>query len=195
MAQTIEEVLTTDKQTVATVVEPPSLLAIFWTFFKIGAFTFGGGYAMISLIEQELVQRRGWMGPQDFLDCFASVQLIPGAVAINMGLFTGSKMRGAAGGLAAAAGVTLPSFVIISLIAAVFHNFHQIEMVGSFFQGVRPVIVGLILATALRIARQSLDARWKWVAALIGLVIMFTINIHPIVIVLLAATTGLFLAK
>lgn len=195
MAQIIEEVSTNDTQAMAKVVELPSLLAIFWTFFKIGAFTFGGGYAMISLIEQELVQRRGWMGPQEFLDCFAGIQLIPGAVAINMGLFTGNRMRGPAGGLVAAAGVTLPSFIIISLIASVFHNFYQIDTVASFFQGVRPVIVGLILATALRIARQTLDARWKWVAACIGLGVMFTINIHPIVIVLLAATTGIFLGR
>ena len=195
MAQIIEEVLTTKKQTTPLVTTPPSLLSIFWTFFKIGAFTFGGGYAMISLIEQELVQRQGWMQAEDFLDCFASVQLIPGAVAINMGLFTGSRMRGTAGGLVAAAGVTLPSFLIISLIAAIFHNFHELQIVSSFFQGVRPVVVGLILATALRIARQSLNARWKLVAAAVGLVIMFTINIHPIAIVLLAATTGLLLAK
>jgi chromate transporter len=150
---------------------------------------------MISLIEQELVQRQGWMQAEDFLDCFASVQLIPGAVAINMGLFTGSRMRGTAGGLVAAAGVTLPSFLIISLIAAIFHDFHELKIVSSFFQGVRPVVVGLILATALRIARQSLNARWKLVAAAVGLVIMFTTNIHPIAIVLLAATTGLLLAK
>ena len=99
-------------------------------------------------------------------------------------------MRGA-GWLAAAAGVTLPSFIIISLIAAVFHNFHEWEIVSSFFYGVRPVVVGLILATALRIARQTLDARWKWLAAAAGLVIMFSVNVHPIAIVLLAAITGL----
>jgi len=195
MAQNVKTVLNTPQEAASTMGKiQPSLWSVFWTFFKIGAFTFGGGYAMISLIEQELVQRQGWMQPNDFLECFASVQLIPGAVAINMGLFTGHKMRGAAGGLAAAAGVTLPSFIIISLIAAVFHNFHEWEIVSSFFYGVRPVVVGLILATALRIARQTLDARWKWLAAAAGLVIMFSVNVHPIAIVLLAAITGLLLA-
>jgi len=173
---------------------PPTLWAVFWTFFKIGAFTFGGGIAMISLIEQELVQRQRWIQPSEFLDCVSSVQLIPGAVAINMALFTGHRMRGMAGGLLAAAGVTLPSFLVMSVIAAAFDGFHKSRLVSNFFQGVRPVVVGLILATALRIGRQTLDQRWKWIAVISGLVTMFLFRVHPIAIVLLAAIAGLVLA-
>lgn len=191
----MEESVTSGQETVAAMASPPNLWVIFRTFFTIGAFTFGGGFAMISLIEQELVHRQGWLDPSEFLDCVSSVQLIPGAVAINMALLTGYRIRGLAGGLVATLGVALPSFLVISIIAAVFENFHNSAVVSAFFQGVRPVVVGLILATALRIGRQTLDARWKWIAVVVGLTIMLLLQIHPIAIVLLAAGAGLLLAK
>ena len=149
---------------------------------------------MISLIEQELVQRQQWIQPSEFLDCVSSVQLIPGAVAINIALFTGHRMRGIAGGLVAATGVALPSFLVISAIATAFGDFHKSQIASNFFQGVRPVVVGLILATALRIGGQTLNARWKWIAVIVGLAILFLLNIHPIIIVLMAAASGLLFA-
>lgn len=190
----MEKPVSVRKKPIPVTASRPSLWSIFWTFFKIGAFTFGGGFAMISLIEQELVYRRRWIQPSDFLDSVSSVQLIPGAVAINMALFTGHRIRGLAGGLAAATGVTLPSFVVISVIAGVFSDFHESQIASSFFQGVRPVVVGLILATALRIGSQTLDEKWKWIATIVGLGVMFLLQAHPIIIVLLAAITGLLLA-
>ncbi|NLK07442.1 MAG: chromate transporter [Firmicutes bacterium] len=196
MVETLGEIISTEQKAIPiTVVKPPGLLAIFWTFFKIGAFTFGGGYAMISLIKRELVDNKGWIEAKDFADCFASTQLIPGAVAINMGLVTGSAISGTAGGLVAAFGVTLPSFIIISLIAAVFHNLHQLEAVKSFFKGVQPVIVGLILATAMDLARQNINKRWKWLTAAGGLVLMLAVNIHPVVIIAAASGFSLILNK
>jgi chromate transporter len=194
MAQIMEKSVGGEKQTNPIITTFPSLWSIFWTFLKIGAFTFGGGFAMISLIEQELVQRQRWIQPSEFLDCVSSVQLIPGAVAINMSLFTGYRMRGTVGGLVAAAGVALPSFVVISAIAAAFGDFHNSKVAVNFFLGVRPVVVGLILATALRIGGQTLDVGWKWIAVVVGLLIMFLFKIHPIAIVLMAAATGLLLA-
>lgn len=193
MAQVMENGVAGKKQTDPIIATFPSLWSIFWTFFKIGAFTFGGGFAMISLIEQELVQRQRWIQPSEFLDCVSSVQLIPGAVAINISLFTGYRMRGTAGGLVAAAGVALPSFLVISGIASTFGDFHNSKLAVNFFLGVRPVVVGLILATALRIGSQTLDAGWKWIAVVVSLVIMFFFRIHPIAIVLMAAATGLLL--
>lgn len=191
----MEKPINARENTIPITASPPSLWLIFWTFFKIGAFTFGGGFAMISLIEQELVHRRRWIQPSHFLDCVSSVQLIPGAVAINMALFTGHSMRGLSGGLAAAAGVTLPSFLVISFIASAFSDFHKSQIASSFFQGVRPVVVGLILATALRIGGQTLDAKWKWIAVIVGLGVMFLLQVHPIVVVLSAAVAGLLLSE
>lgn len=127
--------------------EKVSLKTLFFTFFKIGLFTFGGGYAMLSLIEEECVGRRGWMTKQEMLDMVALAESTPGPVAINSATYLGCRLRGVAGACAATGGVVLPSFVILFLISLVFEAFLKIKPVAAAFRGIQ-VAVGLLVLRA-----------------------------------------------
>lgn len=124
------------------------LLELFFMFFKLGLFTFGGGYAMIPLISQEVVGR-GWATEGDIMNIIAVSESTPGPVAINMATFIGSSQAGVFGAIIATLGVVLPAFLIILLIAAVMKGLLQYAGVKSFLSGVRPVVVGLIIATGI----------------------------------------------
>lgn len=123
------------------------LLKLFWVFFEVGAVSFGGGYAMISLIRQ-LVLANGWLTEAELLNMIAVAESTPGPIAVNMATFVGATQAGIPGALLATLGVVLPSFLIILLIAAVIKNFLKYRPVKAFMAGVRPCVVGLILATA-----------------------------------------------
>ena len=124
-------------------------LSLFLTFLKIGAFTFGGGYAMIALLEHELIEKKGWIGHDEFLDMAAIAESTPGPLAVNMATFVGSSQGGFWGALVATLGVVLPSFLLLLLIAAVLRNLMKYRGVEAFLSGVRPCVVALILATAV----------------------------------------------
>lgn len=131
-------------------------LELFWTFFKIGLFTFGGGYGMIPIIQQEM-QSKGWIDMQMLYNFIGISETTPGPIAINMATFVGSAVGGAAGSsflgaFLATLGVVLPSLIIILIIAAIFKNFIKNKVVGKILNGVKPVVVGLILATGALLA-------------------------------------------
>lgn len=128
---------------------------LFITFFEIGMFTFGGGYAMISLIRDKALAF-GWLSEQELMNMVAVSESTPGPIAVNMATFVGSAQGGVLGALAATLGVVLPSFIIILLIAALFRNFLKYNGVQAFLKGVRPCIVGLIIATAITMALGTL---------------------------------------
>ena len=136
--------------------EERSLWTLFGTFFKIGLFTFGGGYAMIALLEDEFITKKHWLGRDEFLDMAAIAESTPGPVAINMATLIGASQAGAAGAFCATLGVVLPSFFIILLIAALIHNLLQYAGVNAFLSGIRPCVVALILATAVTMGLSSL---------------------------------------
>lgn len=136
--------------------EERSLWTLFGTFFKIGLFTFGGGYAMIALLEDEFITKKHWLGRDEFLDMTAIAESTPGPVAINSATYLGYKLAGAAGAFCATLGVVLPSFFIILLIAALIHNLLQYAGVNAFLSGIRPCVVALILATAVTMGLSSL---------------------------------------
>ena len=123
-------------------------LKLFLTFFEIGLFTFGGGYAMISLIRDKALTM-GWLSEGELLNMIAVSESTPGPIAVNMATFVGSSKGGILGALAATVGVVLPSFLIILLITAIFRNFLKYKAVQAFLRGVRPCVVALILGTAL----------------------------------------------
>ena len=133
-----------------------SLGTLFFTFFKIGLFTFGGGYAMIALLEEEFIQRRRWLDKDEFLDMTAIAESTPGPLAVNMATFIGSSQGGVLGALCATLGVVLPSFFIILLIAALIHDLLKYAGVEAFLSGVRPCVVALILSTALTMGLSTL---------------------------------------
>ena len=134
--------------------EQVSLFKLFTVFLKIGAFTIGGGYAMIPVIENEM-NRRGWIAKEDIDDIVVLAQSAPGLLAVNMAIFTGHRLRGMKGSLAATLGSILPSFVIILLIAMVFTNFQDNEIVVRIFTAIRPVSVALILVPAVKMMQRG----------------------------------------
>lgn len=130
---------------------------LFVTFFKIGAFTFGGGWAMISIIEREIVDKHGWLNREEFLDLLAVAQALPGILAVNISVAVGDKIRGNRGSLAAALGTIMPSFLII-LAIAIFLTPDIIKndpVVSAVFKGIRPAVVALIIAPVIRSAKAA----------------------------------------
>ena len=139
-------------------------LQFFLLFFKIGMFTIGGGYAMIPLIEEDLIRRRRWISREDFVDLMAVAQSAPlmavaqsapGIFAVNIAIFIGYKLRGTKGSYACALGTILPSFLIMLLIALFFHNFKEYPLVENIFKGIRPGVVALIAAPTFTVAKSS----------------------------------------
>ena len=123
-------------------------LKLFWTFFKIGLFTFGGGYAMIPLIQEE-VTKNGWLTAEEVIDIVGIAESTPGPIAVNLATFVGTSQMGFLGALVATLGVILPSFIIILLIAIIFKKIMDNKYVKSILKGINPVIIGLILATGV----------------------------------------------
>ena len=125
------------------------LWELFLTFAKVGVMTFGGGMAMLPILQREVVENKGWATDEELTDYFAIGQCTPGVIAVNTATFIGQKQRGIAGGIVATLGVVLPSFLLLLLIAAVLRNLMKYRGVEAFLSGVRPCVVALILATAV----------------------------------------------
>ena len=167
---------------------------IYWdsfkTFFRIGLFTLGGGYAMIPLIEAEVVEKHHWVSKEEFLDLIAIAQSCPGVFAINISIFIGYKLRKIRGALATALGTALPSFLIILFIAMFFHSFEDNPVVASIFRGIRPAVVALIAVPTFNLAK-SAKISWSncWIPAGSALAI-WLLGISPIYIIILAGLSG-----
>ncbi len=131
------------------------LFTLFYTFAKIGLFTFGGGYAMLPMFEKELVDRHKWITNEELLDYFAISQCTPGVIAVNTATFVGYKRKKTLGGLFATLGVVFPSLVIITLIAMLIRNFAEIELVAHALAGIRIAVCALILNSFIKIAAKS----------------------------------------
>lgn len=162
----------------------------FRTFFKIGLFTFGGGYAMIPLIQKEVVERHQWMTAEELLDVIAVAQSCPGVFAINVSTTVGYRLKGKRGAFCAALGTALPSFVIILLIAMFFRRYAENGVVAALFRGLRPAVVALIAVPALNMARGA-KIGWGncWIPVVCALAI-WAFGVSPIVIILAAAVGG-----
>ncbi|WP_139224064.1 chromate transporter [Proteiniphilum acetatigenes] len=164
---------------------------LFLIFFKIGAFTFGGGYAMIPLIRNEVVNKKRWLEDDEFMDMLAIAQSMPGPIALNTALFAGNKRLGFKGSLFSGAGVILPSFIVILLIAMVFTQFKDNPLVERIFKGIRPAVVALIVAPLLSLGK-SAGVRWKnlWIPVVVALAV-WQLNVSPMYIVLAAILLGI----
>ncbi|MCR5463905.1 MAG: chromate transporter [Bacteroidales bacterium] len=160
-----------------------SLWQIFLVFAKIGSFTIGGGYAMIPLISDEIIKRK-WIPEEDLPDIIALAQSAPGVLAVNMAIFTGYKIRGLKGCLAATLGSVLPSFLIILLIAMLFTNYKDNPVVIKIFKGIRPVVVSLILVPMINMARKGNKTWWAWAISALTLIMVAFLNFSPIYILL-----------
>ena len=131
------------------------LLEIFFTFLKIGAFTFGGGYAMIPLIQREAVEKHHWVTDEDILDIVAIAESTPGPIAINAATFVGYQHRKFAGALAATFGVVLPSFLVILMIAGILRQFHELDLVQYAFNGIRVGVLVLMLKAFIKMFKTN----------------------------------------
>lgn len=160
-----------------------SLWKIFTVFAKIGAFTIGGGYAMIPIIQNEM-DKHGWISSEELPDIIALSQSAPGVMAVNISIFAGYKIRGVKGSIAATLGSILPSFLIILLIAMAFTNFKDNPIVIKIFKGIRPVVVSLIAVPMINMAKKSNTTWWSWVISIVTLVMVAFLEISPIYILL-----------
>ena len=166
-----------------------SLWNLFCVFAKVGAFTIGGGYAMLPLIEEEMT-KRGWISPEDIQDIIVLAQSAPGILAVNMAIYTGHKIRGLKGSIVSAVGAVLPSLIIILLIAMFFTEFKENDIVRRIFQGVRPAAVALILVPAVRMARSGCKSWWTWAIAAASLLGVAFLKVSPIWIILVTLSVA-----
>ncbi len=160
-----------------------SLWELFGVFAKMGAFTIGGGYAMLPLIEQEMTSR-GWISREDIQDIIVLAQSAPGILAVNMAIYTGHKIKGLPGSIVAAVGAVLPSLLIILLIAMFFTEFKDNDIVRRIFQGVRPAAVALILTAGVRMAGTACSAWWTWLLVAASALLVAFLKVSPIWIIL-----------
>ena len=167
------------------------LLDLFLTFARIGGLTFGGGYAMLPMLQREVVERRGWATEEELMDYYAIGQCTPGIIAVNTATFIGNKNRGVIGGIAATLGVVFPSIVIITIIAAFISNFSELQVVKDAFAGIRVCVFVLILNAVIKLGKASVkDAVTLCIclAVLLGSVLL---DLSPIVFVVIAALAGI----
>ena len=166
-------------------------LQLFWSFFKIGAFTLGGGYVMIPLIEQEIVSRRRWINSDEFAETLTLAQSTPGPIAINSAVFVGYKMCGMKGVLAAVSGVVIPSFAVILLIALFFPAIRDNEVIARIFKGLRPAVVALIAVSFVRMLQKKNFAWQVTLISVIAALLVAFLKISPIIVILIAAIGGI----
>lgn len=162
----------------------------FATFFKIGMFTFGGGYAMIDIIEKEVVDRHHWVSREDMLDLIAVAQSCPGVFAINISTFIGYKIRGTKGALCTSLATALPSFVIILLIAMFFHQFEDNRVIAAMFRGIRPAVVALIAVPTFNLARSAKIGLANCWIPMAGALAIWAFGVSPIAILVVAGVGG-----
>ena len=167
---------------------------LFFSFFKIGAFTLGGGYAMLSMVEKAVVDQKKWIPNDEFWDMIAVVQSLPGVFAVNTALYVGHRVAGTKGAFAAMLGAIIPSITIILLLATVFREYRDQPVVERIFKGIRPCVVALILAPSLRMIK---SAKVTWKTAIIPIATVFLIwwlKISPAYVILAAIAGSLIYA-
>jgi len=172
---------------------------IYWesfkTFFHIGIFTLGGGYAMIPLIEEEVVNKKKWVTREEMLDLIAIAQSCPGVFAINIAIFIGYKLRKVRGAIATSVGTALPSFLIILAIAIFFKQFEDNRVVAAIFRGIRPAVVALIAVPTFRLGQRAKLNRYTiWIPVVCALAI-WALGVSPIYIILIAGIAGFIVGK
>ena len=165
------------------------LLTMFGSFFKIGLFTFGGGYAMVPIIQREVIDRRGWVDRDEFVELLTLAQSAPGPIALNTSVFVGYKMRGYAGALAALLGVVVPAFTVILIVAIYFAQFRENVYVNAAFKGMRPAVVALIVSPIVSLSRGM--GAWKYVLAAAVALFVWWSGVSPIWLIIVAAAVGI----
>ena len=167
------------------------LLDLFFTFARIGGLTFGGGYAMLPMLQREVVEKRGWATNEELMDYYAIGQCTPGIIAVNTATFIGNKTRGVLGGIIATLGVVFPSLIIITIIAAFISNFAELAIVKHAFAGIRVCVFVLILNAVVKLGKSSIKDAVTLGIFLVVLVGSLLLDVSPIIFVLFAAVIGI----
>lgn len=169
------------------------LFELFWVFARIGGLTFGGGYAMLPILQREVVEKRRWATEEELMDYYAIGQCTPGVIAVNTATFVGQRLRGVPGGIVATLGVVFPSLVIITVIAAFIRNFSDLAVVKNAFAGVRVCVCVLVFNAVVKLWKKSVVDRRTLVIFLFVFVLSVITSWSPLIFVLLAGGAGIIL--
>ncbi|MBQ3136667.1 MAG: chromate transporter [Clostridia bacterium] len=167
------------------------LFDLFVIFARIGGFTFGGGYAMLPMLQKEVVEKRKWATQDELMDYYAIGQCTPGIIAVNVATFIGTKLRGFWGALFATLGVITPSIIIIMIIAAFISGFQDIEIVTHAFNGIRAAVVALILSSVIKLSKKSIVDKITVVIFVLVAILSFFTDISPVVFIIAVAFISL----
>jgi Chromate transporter. len=177
-------------------------LQLFWTFFQVGLFSFGGGYASLPLIQHHVVENNGWLTETEFIDIITISQMTPGPIAINASTFVGTKVAGLAGSVIATAGCVTPSFLIVLLLARLYYKYRNLSAVQGIISGLRPAVVALITAAGMGIFRTAMRqtesfpfslANINWTAFgifAVSFLLLWKTRLGPIQVMLLSGLAG-----
>ena len=168
-----------------------TVIQLFLTFLKIGLFTFGGGYAMIPLIQRETAEKRRWVTKTDILDIIAVAESTPGPIAINSATFVGYQSAGFWGSFAATSGVVLPSFIIIYIIACFLNNFYEITAVRYAFFGIRAGVLSLMINATIKMGKQVPKTIFSCIVAAIAFILVAFLKVSVLLVILLSGITGI----
>lgn len=171
-----------------------SMLKLFGIFFRVGAFTFGGGYAMLPIIQRELVDKQGWLKEEDFIDMIGLTQSAPGPVAVNSAIYLGYQLNGLGGAISSVLGAVLPSLLTIMAIAWALSRYN-LDILNKAFAGVRPTVVSLITYAAWTMGKKVLKSNITTGMAVIATLLIIVFNLHPALLILGGAVTGLSLNR
>lgn len=171
------------------------LLKLYFAFFRIGAFTFGGGYAMLPMLEKELVDKYKWVTMDEIMDYFAIGQCTPGVIAVNTATFIGYKQRGVIGGIVATIGVITPSVIIISLIATVLNAIYENPIVKHAFNGIGVAVCAILVQAVLKLAKSGLADVFTWVLAIAAFLASFVFDVPTILIIAVSAVVAIIYKK
>jgi len=167
------------------------LLELFLAFARIGGLTFGGGYAMLPMLQREVVENKGWATEAELMDYYAVGQCIPGVIAVNTAVFVGNKVKGLIGAIAASLGVVAPSLVIIVAIAAFIQSFSELEIVQNAFAGIRVAVCVLIFTAVVKLFKKAIIDKFTFVLFAVVFLLSIFLDVSPIIFVVAAAVLGI----
>ena len=170
-------------------------LDLFLTFARIGGFTFGGGYAMLPILQRDVVEKKKWATEEELMDYYAIGQCTPGIIAVNVATFIGYRKKGIAGAAVATFGMVMPSILIIMVIAAAIKNFSDIERVQHALAGITVCVCVLVLDTVIKLAKKSLKDIWAWMLALAVFLAALITNVPAALLVVSAGIAGIAVKK
>ena len=172
-----------------------TLLELYLTFFKMGLFTFGGGYAMLPLLEREVVDKKGWASHEEILDYYAIGQSTPGIIAINTSTFCGYKVGGNIGGIVASLGFISPSIIIISIIAKFLQSFSHLAIIQHAFAGIRVAVCALVFYSVINMIKKDANTGLKFMVFILTFIAIGFLSVSPIVVVITVGVFGILLGR